>query len=279
MATPTIIRATAPTRIEYTVTYSDSAGGFPSFYSYYPEEIRGMNQNLFTFNEGNIYIHNSDNVDRCTFYGVFTPMSVRSVINNSPTESKVFKTISLDSSHEWGLDSFTDLESGNIDSTYFENKEGNYFAFIRGIDSVPVTDTELPLRSSQGIGSTTTVDISDPTNIIITYPSKTIDNVISIGDLIYYLNGGVYTLCGVVTTVSKKIVSGATITSGITVDSTTGVGGSTGISPGDYTFYIKNAIAESHGLRGYYLEFLIENYETEQSEIFEIGSEVFKSFP
>jgi hypothetical protein len=206
-------------------------------------------------------------------------MSVRSVINNSPTESKVFKTISLDSSHEWGLDSFTDLESGNIDSTYFENKEGNYFAFIRGIDSVPVTDTELPLRSSQGIGSTTTVDISDPTNIIITYPSKTIDNVISIGDLIYYLNGGVYTLCGVVTTVSKKIVSGATITSGITVDSTTGVGGSTGISPGDYTFYIKNAIAESHGLRGYYLEFLIENYETEQSEIFEIGSEVFKSFP
>lgn len=279
MATPTIIRSTAPTRIEYTVTYSDSAGGFPSFYSYYPEEIRGMNQNLFTFNEGNIYIHNSDNVDRCTFYGVFTPMSVRSVINNSPTESKVFKTISLDSSHEWGLDSFTDLESGNIDSTYFENKEGNYFAFIRGIDSVPVTDTELPLRSSQGIGSTTTVDISDPTNIIITYPSKTIDNVISIGDLIYYLNGGVYTLCGVVTTVSKKIVSGATITSGITVDSTTGVGGSTGISPGDYTFYIKNAIAESHGLRGYYLEFLIENYETEQSEIFEIGSEVFKSFP
>ena len=279
MATPTIIRSTAPTRIEYTVTYSDSVSGFPSFYSYYPEEIRGMNQNLFTFNEGNIYIHNSDNVDRCTFYGVFTPMSVRSVINNSPTESKVFKTISLDSSHEWGLDSFTDLESGNIDSTYFENKEGDYFAFIRGIDSVPVTDTELPLRSSQGIGSTTTVDISDPTNIIITYPSKTIDNVISIGDLIYYLNGGVYTLCGVVTTVSKKIVSGATITSGITVDSTTGVGGSTGISPGDYTFYIKNAIAESHGLRGYYLEFLIENYETEQSEIFEVGSEIFKSFP
>tara|TARA_R110000787_G_scaffold49859_1_gene119247 strand:- start:1090 stop:1929 length:840 start_codon:yes stop_codon:yes gene_type:complete len=279
MATPTIIRSTAPTRIEYTVTYSDSVGGFPSFYSYYPEEIRGMNQNLFTFNEGNIYIHNSDNVDRCTFYGVFTPMSVRSVINNSPTESKVFKTISLDSSHEWGLDSFTDLESGNIDSTYFEKKEGDYFAFIRGIDSVPVTDTELPLRSSQGIGSTTTVDISDPTNIIITYPSKTIDNVISIGDLIYYLNGGVYTLCGVVTTVSKKIVSGATITSGITVDSTTGVGGSTGISPGDYTFYIKNAIAESHGLRGYYLEFLIENYETEQSEIFEVGSEIFKSFP
>lgn len=276
MATPTIVRSTAPTAIDYTLTYSGAVNGFPSFYSFYPEQIQGMNQSLYTFKEGNMFIHNSDNVDRCTFYGDFTEMNVRSVFNDAPTDVKVFKTIELNSTHTFGYDSFTDLESGNIDSTYFEQKEGDFFAFIRGIDSNPVLESELPLRSSQGIGTNTLVDATDPTNIIITYPSKTIDNVISVGDLLYYLNGGIYTLCGLVTSISKKIISGATITSGLTVDSTIG---SAAISTGDYTFYIKNAIAESHGLRGYYLEFLIESYETVQSEIFEISSDVFKSFP
>lgn len=276
MAKPTIIASTAPTRTNYTLSYSDTVKGFPSFYSFYPEQIQGMNQSLFTFKDGNMWVHNSDNVDRCNFYGTFSPWNIRSVFNDAPTETKVFKTISLNSTHTFGYDSFTDLESGDIDSTYFEKKEGDFFAFIRGIDSSPVLESELPLRSSQGIGSSTLVDATDPTNIIITYPSKTIDNLMSIGDLLYFLNGGVFTFCGVVTTVSKRIVSGATITSGITVDSTTG---SAAISTGDYTFYIKNAIAESHGLRGYYLEFLIESYETIQSEIFEVGCDTSKSFP
>ncbi|MBV1929485.1 MAG: hypothetical protein KUG81_08250 [Gammaproteobacteria bacterium] len=276
MATPTIVRSTAPTETEYTLTYSGAVNGFPSFYSFYPEQIQGMNQSLYTFKEGNMFIHNSDNVDRCTFYGDFTEMNIRSVFNDAPTDAKVFKTIELNSTHTFGYDSFTDLESGNIDSTYFEQKEGDFFAFIRGIDSNPVLELELPLRSSQGIGSSTLVDTTDPANIIITYPSKTIDSIISIGDLLYFLNGGIYTLCGTITSISKKIISGATITSGLTVDSTIG---SDAILTGDYTFYIKNAIAESHGLRGYYLEFLIESYETVQSEIFEISSDVFKSYP
>jgi len=262
--------------MEDTLSYYNYANGWTSRWSYVPEWMIHMNSNFYTFKNGNLYLHNSDEVDRCTFYGEFTPMSIRTVMNDYVSDVKVFKTIALNSTHEWGFAAFTDLETGNIDSTYFELKEGDFFSFIRGIESIPVLESEIPLRSSQGIGSSTVVDTTDPANIIITYPYRVIDNMASIGDLFYYLSGGIYTLCGVITSINKRVISGSTITSRITVDSTIG---SDAITSGDYTFFIKNGIAESHGLRGYYIEFLIENYETVQSEIFNVSSEIFKSFP
>jgi hypothetical protein len=42
----------------YTLTYSESSKGWPSFYSYHPEWIQGMNQYLYTFKGGNLYRHN-----------------------------------------------------------------------------------------------------------------------------------------------------------------------------------------------------------------------------
>ena len=49
----------------YTLTYSESVKGWPSFYSYYPDFILGMNQYLYTFKGGNLYRHNTGNVDIC----------------------------------------------------------------------------------------------------------------------------------------------------------------------------------------------------------------------
>ena len=42
--------------------------------------------------------------------------------------------------------------------------------------------------------------------------------------------------------------------------------------------FIKNAVAESHGARGYYLEFKLENDSTDQVELFSVGSSVMKSY-
>jgi len=279
MSIPVLPADSNPSRQAYTITYSKSVQGFPSFYSYIPEQIQGMNQYLYTFKNANLYVHNSNNVDRCTFYEEFTPMSVWSVINEAPTDTKVFKTIVLNSDDNWGFAGRTDIEYGNIDSEYFKLKEGDYFAFIRGINSVPVLSSELPLRSSQGIGSVLDVDIADPSNVILTYPAKTLNSIISVGDLLYFLSGGVYNLCGVITSTTKKVLTVGVETSQITVDTTTGVGGSTAVLPSDYTFFIKNAIAESHGLRGYYMDFIIENDNTDKVEIFVVETDIFKSYP
>ena len=52
----------------YTLTYSPPAEGWPSFYSFEPEWIQGMNQYLYTFSGGNIFRHNTNEV-RNNFYG------------------------------------------------------------------------------------------------------------------------------------------------------------------------------------------------------------------
>ena len=284
MAIPVIPPSTEPSLQAYTLTYSENVKGFPSFYSYIPEQIQGMNQYLYTFSNGSLYRHNSKTTNRCTFYGTFTPCSVQSIINVEPTTVKVFKTIELESDDSWSFAGQTDLESGNIQGTsddphpsytgenYFELKEGSYFSYIRGINSVPVLNTELPLRSAQGIGAITSVDISVPAAIVITYPSNVLDTILSVGDLFYFVQSNASVLGGSITGVDF-------VNNTITVDSTTGVGGSTAMVATNYSFYIKNAVAESHGLRGYYLEFVAENVSTSKVELFTLSSDIMKSFP
>ena len=43
--------------------------------------------------------------------------------------------------------------------------------------------------------------------------------------------------------------------------------------------YYKNSIAESHGARGYYMEFTMTNDDTSAVELFSVGSNVMKSYP
>ena len=282
MAIPVIPPSTDPSLQAYTLTYSLGAEGFPSFYSYIPEQIQGMNQYLYTFKNGNLYRHNSDTTERCTFYGTFTPCKVQGIINTEPTVVKVFKTIQLHSDDRWSFAGKTDLESGNIEGTsknpktagenYFEEKEASYFAYIRGIDTVPVTTAELNLRSAQGIGAITSVNNTAPAAIVITYAANVLDSIISINDVFYFVQGGVTVLGGVITGVDFT-------NNTITVDSTTGIGGSTAMLATNYSFYVKNAIAESHGLRGFYLEFVVENNSKSDIELYTLSSDVMKSFP
>ena len=86
-------------------------------------------------------------------------------------------------------------------------------------------------------------------------------------------------MCGLITSISKKVLTAGVETSRLTIDTTTGLGGSTAVVATDYTFFIKNAIAESHGLRGYYMDFIIENDNTDKVEIFVVESDIFKSYP
>ena len=49
--------------------------------------------------------------------------------------------------------------------------------------------------------------------------------------------------------------------------------------PGAFIYAVKNAIAESHGARGYFMEFTLSNNNTEPVEIFAVNSNVMKSYP
>ena len=89
----------------YTLTYnSDSSslndntgGGWPSFYSFFPDFMIGMNSFFYSFKQGNLYRHNTS-AQRNTYYGIFEASTITSVFNPEPTISiKLFKTLSYES--------------------------------------------------------------------------------------------------------------------------------------------------------------------------------------
>jgi len=250
--------------MSYTLTYSESAKGWTSFYSFKPEIMIGMNNRFYSFYRGNLYIHNSNNVERNKFYGEKYKSTITGVINDSPSEVKTFKTISLESTAPWSCTVTSDLGSGYIDKNWFTLKEGDYYAHIRRNSN----DSVLEMRSLQGIGTVSSVDSSVPASTVITFSFKP-DSMISSGDKMYVSTGGSVAIVGTITSTSGN---------DITVDASSG----TIPSPSNFVMYMKNPIAESYGTTGYYLEYHLELPVDSSNvfvEIFGIGSSLFKSYP
>ncbi len=248
---------------EITLSYSPAVKGWPSFYSFIPEYTQGMNNYLYTFNNGQLYRHNTNTL-RNNFYGVQYNTTIKSVFNKGPLENKLFKTLILESDAAWSATLATDLpQVGSIADTYFEKKEGNYFAFIRFLE----TDINLLMRYANGIANVTTVNATTPAATTLTFASSVnIGSIISIGDMVYY--GSTPSLGGVVTALTGQVV---------TIDTT--IAGANAPSNGDFILYVKNTVAESHGIMGHYCEYELTNTSTSKVELFSVGSESMKSFP
>ena len=121
----------------YTLTYDNGVQGFPSFYSYNPDWMIGMNNYFYTFKSGNIWRHNT-NETRNNFYGVQYNSRIISVINDKPLENKLFKTINIEGDDTWDATLQTDIQTtGFINAEWFEKKEGSYFAFVRNSGETP----------------------------------------------------------------------------------------------------------------------------------------------
>lgn len=263
----------------YTLTFSDSAKGWPSFYSYFPEAIKGMNQFLFTFKSGNLYQHNADNVPRNNFYGIQGKSTVTSVFNESPLDNKKFKTIALEGDDSWAGTFTTDLQTtGFIDADYYEQKESDWFAFIRNSGGVPAINEQYSLRSLTGVGSSDNVVIGTGTATITFTPPTTIGSILSVGDAFYFglLIGSLYTpnLAGEVTSLVNQNDGTSTVTINTLIPGSVPIPG-----VNEYFLYIKNSIAESQGVMGHFCEFTLSNTNTSPTELFAVKSQAFKSFP
>lgn len=268
----------------YTLTYDDGVKGFPSFYTYYPDWIQGMNNYLYTFKEGNLYRHNTNN-RRNNYYGIDYASIITSVFNEEPLTNKIFKTLALESDDSWSATVDSDQQLGNfIQADEFVLKEGGYFGYLRASSSEPASVTQYPLRSANGIGNNIFANISNPAQVLVYFsvnPLVSIGTIISIGDLLYTNVSGVITLIGEVINKVEDIVNGENY---LIVDTTItdGAGNPLGSIPPTtpvYYFFIKNGTAESHGILGHYAVFTLTNNNTGAVELFAVESEVMKSFP
>jgi hypothetical protein len=236
--------------------------GWTSFHSYYPEWMTNMNNFLYTFKSGELWKHNT-NATRNSWYGAASDASkVTIIFNDAPSESKMFKTLACETDSPWKATVTTDLNSGVMEASYFELKEGDYFTYIRrNPDTV-----DLKAMSTQGIGSASSVTLISAGNYRINFTFD-IGTTVSIGDTIYIGAVGGLTISGVVT---------AHNATSVTINMV--VGGTVPVA-GNFIVFVKNAVAESYGARGYFMSVLLENTSSAAVELFAISSQVFKSYP
>jgi hypothetical protein len=259
----------------HTLTYSEGVKGFPSFYSFMPDWMIGMNNYFYTFKGGNLFSHNTNSI-RNNFYGVQYNSKIQSVFNENPLDNKLFKTISIEGDDEWKVDMITDLQnSGFIEANWFEKKESTYYAFVRNSGDVPADLDEYALRSLNGIGQSNLV--TGGTIVDFDLDMK-ISNIMSVGDMLYFALPPLFDtplLAGEVLSVNSDVINGI---NNITIDNT--ITGATPISINNaFYLFIKNSLAESHGVLGHYSVFDIENDNIEAVNLFAIKSEVMKSYP
>ena len=275
----------------YTLTYSETSQGFPSFYSYEPDWMIGMNQFFYTFNGGNLYRHNTNN-NYNTYYGTTYESTITSIFNEAPLETKIFKTLNLESDESWDAVLRSDIQTtGVISEQWFEKKEDAWFAFVRsdGPTGANTDESQFELRSLNGISRSTSVGGVAAAYEINFALTINIGSIVSVGDYLYYA----------IPPYEMPIFAGQII--GINVNKVNGVNqlvvNSTQDQQGDpftppatnpipiqdaYFLYIKNPIAESHGILGHYCEFTLTlpvGKATNPTELFAVESEVMKSFP
>ena len=267
--------------MNYTLTYSEGVEGWPSFYSFHPDWILGMNNLLYTFYGGNLFRHNT-NPNRNRFYGVDYPSTLRSVFNESPLENKLYKTLNLEGDSPWSATMQTDLEyTGFINDVWFEKKEASYFAFVRNSGAVPANQAQYALRSLNGIGRASAYTFAFPyydVDFSIS-PLVEIGSIISIGDMMYFAVGPNYNTPQLLGQVKDIIVNYPLNLNRVQVDSTIPGAVSIPLGPIPYFLYIKDSVAESHGVLGHYCVFDLTNTSLDKVELFAVESEVMKSYP
>lgn len=255
---------------ENTLTYDEKVRGWTSFHSYIPEYMTSLNNDFFSFKNGQLYQHNKTTGNRNTFYGTSYNTEVEVSSNAAPSEVKIFKTIEIEgNSSGWDVTVITDLDAGHINKTSFAKtefsiadssnvpntyNEGSYSTHIRR-NSTDVVNTQL--LSVQGIGNL--ISLSGTT-----YGFGIVPSSVSIGDVLYQAVGGSYNSIG---TITNKDGSSITL-------------GTASVIPNinDFIFAAKNPIAESYGLKGYYASIKLVSSETSAVELYAVNSEVSKSF-
>ena len=275
----------APSTIDveqYTLTYDKGVQGWVSFYSYFPDYMIGMNNYFYTFKGGDLYRHNT-NANRNTFYGTAYKSTLKSVINESPSENKLFKTFMLEGDDSWKTTIVSDQQdTGYIEEDYYTKKGGAFFGFIR--NSGNVLTNEFALRSMNGLADSQTISTVGSTTTIEFADAVTIGGIMSVGDKIYFgektgtepnVNITNILLLGSVSSIHQGKLNG----NKIEVDNSAG----TIPTANDYyILYIKSSVAESHGILGHFAVFDLELDETKatlKSELFLVQSDVMKSYP
>ena len=157
-----------PDRQLINLSFDEKVLGFPSLFSYQPDQILSVQSNYYTFKDNKLYKHYDPAAARNNFYGVQYDSSIQFVFNPSPSLSKVFKTVNYEGSNGWEIPSFNANRSfelrdtispilsyndgayvGDFGYTYyagFDKKEGKYMTNL--VNASTATEGEVVFGDS-----------------------------------------------------------------------------------------------------------------------------------
>jgi len=145
----------------YTLSFDEAAKGWVCFKSFIQEQGFSLNNQFFTFKNGDLYLHHYSEVNRNQFYGVDNDSSVTSIFNDAAGTVKSFNALSYEGTQAqiitddgdgeyfnefnnstvsgvnltergWYAEYVnTDQQEGQVD--VFIEKEGKWFNYIKGV--------------------------------------------------------------------------------------------------------------------------------------------------
>jgi len=244
------------------VSYKERVDGWPTRLSFDPEFAVSLNNEYYTFKNGEIWEHSNET--RNNFYGSQKSSQVTVVFNDAPSSIKNFKTLSYEGTDRWTAAIATDKQNGTI-STWRDN-EGIYHNFIKGDlvtwDNVTQTgNIDSKEFSVQGIGTISTITPGVP---YLIQAADAVNTSLSIGDTVYIKRGTNILKVGDVVSISAPRIE---------------FNDPSNIAPqvGEYAFFLKSNQINTSGLLGYYANVTFTNTDTDFAELFAINSEVFIS--
>ena len=234
----------------FTLAYYEPANRWSTFYSFDPEQYACINSLFFSFERGNMWLHNSGS-NYGKFYGVDYPAKVTPILNPEPFTVKTYRAAMIEGNAAWDLDITTNLNGCDLLSTDFENKEGRFYA------QLPFSETGTTDSNVIGIGDISTI----ATNTITVNGFFAAGSGLFVGDKIY-----------LATTEIGSVVS-------IGADNTIVLSTSSGLSAGDYIYALRNSAIDGDTIRGYWAKVAMTNSVTgSEVELYSVDLQGTKSF-
>ena len=238
-------------------SFKEGVDGWSTRLSYAPEFAISLNNDYYSFKDGEIWEHTNNT--RANFFGVQENTTVTTIFNDAPTSVKNFKTLSYEGDAGWTASITTNKQSGSV-STWKE-REGIYFNYIMG-DATTIANINTSDFSVQGIGDVLTYD--EPFNTINI--NGKINVSLQPGDVIYSTEPG-FRLINTVFSIDRS--NNSIRLSGASPSPLPNVG--------DFMLFAKDSQVNTSGVLGYYGEVVLTTTGLDKKELFAVNSEIFIS--
>jgi hypothetical protein len=251
---------------DFTVAYDVEDNVWNTKYSYRPEAIVSVDDQLYTFKAGTMYSHNS-NTDRAKYYDDVDSYAVVEVVGNAnPSMVKSYESISLEGNSAWATTVTNTDQLASILEEDFSERERNWYAYI-------------PRDSSVNAGSSTITALTGTSDVFVLgavatsgVSGATITFTTPVGDVPFPIGGSLFKVSGATLVTLNLTVSSISGLSQITASGTV-----VNVNNGDTIVVIANGAVEGDAIRDYFAKARLTSDATNEIELYAINLVFAKS--